>query len=148
MDEALPRDRKQRLIMTWDTVEKLSQRLYDQLAEQPFRREIIPISRGGLVVASLLAYKLGVKIRSLITLDEISQCFFLSPDPTGGGDGNLIVDDICDSGATLTRVRECYPRAKVAVLCAQEHAPVLWDYIGCQVSSDTWVTFPWAPEDK
>jgi len=94
---------------------------------------ITPMVRGGLVPAALLAYALRLPVLE-----------------SGDGRCSIVVDDICDTGETLVRIRRRLPRATLVSLVAKprglERVPDL--IYGRLVPQEYWVVFPWAPHDE
>ena len=124
---------------------------------------ILGIARGGLIAATILAYKLDVRNIHALQVqhydDENSRLesgpqFVNEPQPFATLDIRterlLIVDDIIDTGETLKFVRnaavEHAEEIRVAALYVrpdQEHAAD-WYW---KVEKEAWVVFPWALED-
>ena len=46
-------------VVTWEELDRLVERLAEQLANRPAPDVVLPISRGGLVPAGMLGYRLG-----------------------------------------------------------------------------------------
>ena len=176
-------------------VERLTARLAANLAGciggeagHPCFDRVIGIARGGLIPAALLATLLDVKC-----VETIQVCLYegsrrlpeprvtgLRPAPAGpSGDPRrtILVDEILDSGSTLTLLRGLYPEACMAVLLGRhaadrgrkrggliayplpafreghpvdskaEPAAVVW--VAESVAGSEWVLFPWSPaEDR
>jgi len=96
--------------------------LADAMKEDGYE-EIVPIPRGGCVVASYLSGLLGIPLRSSIC-----------------GSKSVIVDDLIDSGKTLSKFldgRQC----DVAVLYRKPHSPDNVDYFIEEI--DDWIEFPY-----
>ena len=60
-----------------------------------------------------------------------------------GGERVLIVDDLVDTGATASLVREMLPKAHFASVYAKPKGRPLVDTFITEVSQDTWIYFPW-----
>ncbi len=57
--------------------------------------------------------------------------------------GYLIIDDLVDTGETARIVRNSYPEAMFACLCAKPSGRLRADFYMREVSQDIWVLFPW-----
>lgn len=117
---------------------------------------LVGIGRGGLVPACYLSHRLGLP---LLTVD------YTSGEPAFGeellariaargraGQRILIIDDINDSGATLTHLRDRIEEGgksiqmRVAVLIHNISSAAAVDYWGSQIDRATdkrWFVFPW-----
>jgi hypoxanthine phosphoribosyltransferase len=89
---------------------------------------IYTIPRGGYVPAGILAYKVNLPIVNKVTK------------------GTLIVDDIIDTGKTLSKYKH---NDKVALVGKPKGMNKLNDRLCCiMVPDETWVVFEWARDDK
>jgi hypoxanthine phosphoribosyltransferase len=147
----LPRGRETRLVFSWRDVERALMIIRDSIEQQKLTIAcVIPVSRGDLVPAAMLAYSLGVGVGGILMRDREgvlrleNESFFPYP---GDIDQVLVVDDIIDSGTTMTRVRTLLPDVKVATVIAHVGMEALWDACGYVVDPDVWVTWPWSPDD-
>jgi hypoxanthine phosphoribosyltransferase len=121
---------------------------------------IIGVGRGGLIPATLLAYKLNVKSIFNYTLqsytDENKQGLDLTTLQLPGDeirkfkDKNiLVVDDLSDTGDTLVHIKENLAslydlnNVKFATLCIKEHTKFVPDFYVQKYPTETWLTFPW-----
>ncbi|MEV6905949.1 phosphoribosyltransferase family protein [Amycolatopsis sp. NPDC051071] len=133
------------------------------LRDHPSIERVIGIANGGVSPAHLIATTLGMNARIVRarhntgddTYQQATGNVSLDLDPlTRALNGQqlkgrvLVVDDICGSGATLSRVRDdltplLNPDAQIltAVLCLNTGATTLPDYSIWTVSD--WVVFPW-----
>lgn len=91
------------------------------------------IPRGGLIPAVMLSHKLGLKY---IPYEQaISKRRPI-----------LVVDDISDSGLTLTDIGN--KGFKTATLCVRYNTQYTPDYYGEEITSDRWLVFPWEDNDS
>tara|TARA_R110000868_G_scaffold303409_2_gene563912 strand:- start:159 stop:590 length:432 start_codon:yes stop_codon:yes gene_type:complete len=126
------------------------------LLEQRVKKDydyIIGIGRGGLIPATMLAYKLKKKVLALgistyndtIQTDKyfIYQKLDLPTKPAKF----LVVDDICDTGNTFNIIRDIYGKSEhtfeFASLFVKDSKSHLVDYYGLSVSDGIWLDFPW-----
>ena len=95
--------------------------------EVPLIDSIYGIPRGGLIPAVILSHKLGLPMVDII------------------GRNTLVVDDISDSGVTLSKM----PGQFTAVLFHKPHTscftPNVWSRLH---EGDEWLVFPWEEFDS
>jgi len=120
--------------LTWDDIEKL----VDKLAEQVNKMDKKPlyiygVPRGGAIPAVWLSHKTGIDYYQLNSA-QISKTADLSH--------ILIVDDICDSGETIKKLKENFPKCQTATLYHKETAIDKPDIYG-KISTYDWIYFPW-----
>ena len=115
---------------------------------------VVGVGRGGLIPATMLAYKLNKKVVNfgISTYDNMSQKLnydiyqhIIIPDKKTRV---LVVDDICDSGNTFNIIRETYKdepnlQFTFASLFARDRVTSEVDYYGLSVSEGIWLVFPW-----
>jgi hypoxanthine phosphoribosyltransferase len=116
------------------------------------------IARGGLIVAASLGYALGVKntwtmnVEFYTGVDERLELPIILPPVPEFVDLEeatiLIADDVADTGATLSLVKDfCAPRVgqiRIATLYEKPHSVVKCDYVWRR--TDRWIVFPWSAE--
>lgn len=95
----------------------------------PICDSFYPIPRGGLVLAVALSHRFGKPIVSFPT--KLS----------------IIVDDIVDSGRTLTQTRLRYPYPAYA-LCKRKTCHINAVTYGIEIDNDDWIVFPWENKAK
>jgi hypoxanthine phosphoribosyltransferase len=123
----------------------------------PFRPEIVlAVGRGGYYPGTLLAHMLQVEIypvRVSRRVNDVVQFkspqWLLEPPPLVKGRRLLIVDEICDSGETITMVKEKAgslgaETVRSAVMYAHSWAASVPDYIG--LVTDELLLNPWDRE--
>lgn len=148
------------LHLTWMDVQRLSEKLADQIAESGFRPDIIvAVSRGGFDPARILSDELN--IRSLASLQVIYYAginerndkpqvkYPLNADISGLN--VLVVDDVADSGSSLKVVKEYIdslgPReVKMATLHHKPWSSFEPDFFAESV--DKWIIYPWEPRES
>lgn len=118
----------ERLFLSWEDVEDMVKVLAKNIKEAPvFIDSIYGIPRGGLIPATLLSHKLNIPIVE---------------SPT---ESTLVVDDIVDSGLTLSRYAK-YPFACLVYKPLTSYiVPKLFalEYVG-----DYWINFPWEEKNS
>ena len=127
------------------------------LLEQRVRTDydfIVGVGRGGLIPATMLAYKLKKKVISfgINTYEDMvqsSKYAIYQPIPIPTKNSKiLVVDDICDTGNTFNIMRDIYGSEKhlqfeFASLFVKDSKSHLVDYYGLSVSDGIWLDFPW-----
>jgi hypothetical protein len=127
------------------------------LLEQRVRTDydfIVGVGRGGLIPATMLAYKLKKKVISfgINTYNDMIQTdkyVIYQPIPVPTKQSKiLVVDDICDTGKTFNIIRDIYNKEnhldiEFASLFVKDSKSHLVDYYGLSVSDGIWLDFPW-----
>jgi hypoxanthine phosphoribosyltransferase len=120
---------------------------------------IIGVGRGGLIPATLLSYKLNVKVINNFQLQsyddrDIPEAFKLWQAPeehfvkTFSGNATiLVVDDLCDRGKTLDFIKRYFTHKKVnlrfATLYIKEGTSFIPNLYVRSYSAEEWLNFPW-----
>ncbi len=139
--------------VTWDQFHRDSRALAWRLnGEGPFAA-MVAITRGGLVPATIVARELNIRLVETVSVksyDHKDQGKIQIIKPISeavvelGRSGKvLIVDDLVDTGATATAVREMLPTAHFAAVYAKPMGRPMVDTFITEVSQDTWIYFPW-----
>mgnify|MGYP001364187157 FL=1 len=130
---------KNKIFLSWNDIEALVENLAEQinkLDKKPFY--IYGIPRGGAIPGVLLSHKLGIKYQQ-INSTQISKTADLSH--------ILVVDDICDSGETIKKIKENFPKCQTATLYYKESAIDKPDIYG-EIVEEEWLVFPWENNEK
>jgi hypoxanthine phosphoribosyltransferase len=141
-------------VVTWEALTELVSKVADQLAGD--QDVLLAITRGGLVPAGMLAYRLGIRnilVAAVAYYDDEGRpgampTFLQFPaDPLLRGQRVLIVDEVWDSGTTIhavtARVRQAGGIPTTAVLHykpARSRVPGTPDHHA--VTTDRWVVYP------
>ncbi len=116
-------------MVTWEEVENAVKYFeYKYNTEQLDCELILGIPRGGLVLATMLSYRLDLPLH--IAGEPISDSKV------------LVVDDIADTGKTLERVLKTLPHSIVFTMHYHQQStiePYAWLY----EKKDKWVVYPW-----
>lgn len=108
---------------------------------------IMGVSRGGMIPAVLISQFLGMPLYPItISLRDHKQPIsydrtpFVSPNTQ-----ILVVDDINDSGDTLTAIVDELPQCYIqtATLFEKTSSKFAVDYAARPASFDEWIVFPW-----
>ena len=123
-----------KIFLSWNDIEALVDNLAEQINKmdkKPFY--IYGVPRGGAIPAVWLSHKTGIDYYQLNSA-QISKTADLSH--------ILIVDDICDSGETIKKLKENFPKCQIATLYYKETAIDKPDIYG-EISTYDWLYFPW-----
>ncbi len=146
-------------VLGWEGFGVAGRELAQSIADSGYQPEIIiAIARGGLLPAGHLAYALGLKLADAINVEFYTDVHETLPDPvlleplldTDAIQGKrlLVVDDVADSGRTLSLVLELLrglgAEARSAVLYAKPTSVVDPDFVWKR--TDEWIVFPWSAE--
>ncbi len=150
-----PATAPERDIVSWDELDRLVLDLAGQLAGTTYD-VMLAITRGGLVPAGMLAYRLKIRnilVAAVAFYDDDGRpgphpTFLQFPaDPLLGGQRVLIVDEVWDSGTTIhavtERVRQAGGIPTTAVLHYKpERSKVPGRPDVHAVETDAWVVYP------
>ena len=104
----------ERVVVSWDDLDRLIAEMAERLAPQRFD-VMLAITRGGLVPAGMLAYRLRIRnilVAAVEFYDDEGQpgprpTFLQFPaDPLLRGQHILVVDEVWDSGTTIHAVTQ------------------------------------------
>lgn len=108
--------------ISWEYYTHLIERLYIMIPKDKYK-SISGIPRGGLIPAVMLSHYLDLKMVPITDIDK----------------NTLIVDDICDTGTTLTD----YKKYDVAVIFSRRGNTRKPLYVGQEIYGDEWLQFPY-----
>lgn len=134
-------------IKHWSDI--LAQKIADDCADLS-QATLVAVSRGGLVPAQLIAYKLNirdVRVMKIISYNEEGEredIKDISTDRLFDGGDVYFIDDLSDSGATVKYIRKKFPSSRICSLlmktcCTEE--PDICARSG--IDGKTWLVFPW-----
>jgi hypothetical protein len=149
MSVALEKD-----VVTWDALEALVAELAERVGSD--FDVLLAITRGGLVPAGMLAYRLGLRnilVAAVEYYDDAGRpgprpTFFQFPaDPLLRGQRVLIVDEVWDSGTTIDAVTERVRQAGGIPTTAVLHYKPTHSVVSATpdhhvVTTDRWVVYP------
>jgi len=116
---------------------------------------VVGIGRGGLVPATMMAYKLGVPVLcyAISTYNESDKQGELvvhqQPDFSDASKAHniLIIDDICDTGDTFKYIKQLTKESiniETHVALFSKRASISTpDMIGLVADDNEWIVFPW-----
>mgnify|MGYP003148342295 FL=1 len=129
----------------WSFIEYQVNKICNDIAGNKFD-VVVGISRGGLIPAVMISHKLKLPLLTMtVTLrDNLARVQSLK---IKKGEKALVVDDINDSGNTLTMISEFFKtrhiHAAYAVLQNKLSSNFSVDYWGALQDNDDWINFPW-----
>jgi uncharacterized protein len=141
-------------VVTWDALEAMVRELAGRVGTD--YDVLLAITRGGLVPAGMLAYRLGIRNILVAAVEYYDNdgnpgpkpTFLQFPaDPQLRGQRVLVVDEVWDSGTTIhavtQRVRQAGGRPTTAVLHYKPtHSVVPGEPDFFAVTTDRWVVYP------
>lgn len=139
--------------ISWDQLHRDSRALAWRLLDLgPFKRLVV-ITRGGLVPAAIVARELDLHLIEtfcVVSYDWQNQnkSANILKGVDGDGEGDLIIDDLVDTGKTALLARNTLPKAHFATVYAKPAGRPLVDTYITEVSQDTWILFPWDTEGQ
>ncbi len=142
-------------VVTWEILDGLVAQLAERLADERFD-VLLAITRGGLVPAGMLAYRLRIRnilVAAVEFYDDHGQpgphpTFLQFPaDPLLRGQRVLVVDEVWDSGTTIdavtTRILQAGGLPTTAVLHWKPQRSVVPGKPDVHaVTTDAWVVYP------
>ena len=115
-----------KVYLSWDDIEQSVDKLCKQISDRSRTiTSVTGLQRGGLIPAVLISHKLNIPY-----VDSIHP-------------NTLVVDDICDTGETLSFVLE----APTAVLHYKPTAKLKPTFYAEEVGND-WIVYPWERKDS
>ncbi|MEM7378250.1 MAG: xanthine phosphoribosyltransferase [Pseudomonadota bacterium] len=141
--------RHKHFYVSWEELHRDTRTLAARLLPASQWRGVIAISRGGLIPAAIIARELNLRLVDTICVasyDYTQQgAIELLKNVVGDHDGEsmLLVDDLVDTGATATFVRDLVPKARFVTVYAKPAGRDTVDDFIEEVGQDTWINFPW-----
>ncbi len=141
--------------VSWDEMHRHAKALAWRLSEKGPWQGLVAVTRGGLVPAAIVARELDLRLVETICVSSYDDATnapgdlrLLKPvmEKIGDGRGWLVVDDLADTGRTLTLMKKLLPAAHRAAVYAKPAGLALVDSYVIEVSQDTWIYFPWDVE--
>ena len=118
----------EKVFISWSWVDQQIEVIAKKIDNNSEFVAVTGVPRGGLIPAVMLSHKLGLKY---IPYEQATR----KKKPV------LVIDDISDSGFTLTDIgRKGF---KTATLCVRYNTQYTPDYYGEEITNDKWLVFPW-----
>ena len=137
----------------WEEIQNLSNILADKIKNECQDLEqatLVAVSRGGLIPAQLIAYKLDIrdvrvmKVISYSHEGKRGETKDISTDRLFDGDDVYFFDDLADSGETVKYIRERFPNSHLCTLLMKDCCKCNPDIcIENGIPGDQWLVFPW-----
>jgi hypoxanthine phosphoribosyltransferase len=122
-----------KVYLDWNDIEELTDKLVDEIKSSTVPPLYITgLPRGGLIPAVILSHKLNIPFKSIEEIKSIPRVDV------------LIVDDIADSGETLS-VYGGYQTAVLHYKIQSEHIPTFY---AKEVNNTDWIVYPFEREDS
>ena len=136
--------------ITWKDFDEASYEIAfyytDQLVSRKITR-LVGLQRGGLPLAVKLSNLMDIPMEVLNyqTRDGETSVEDLHHQLLKLGDLSeiLFVDDICDSGKTISIIKLWNPEIKFTTLCSRRSDLIDYSPIMIPESEDGWINFPW-----
>ena len=147
-------------VLTWAGFGPAQRELAQSIVDSGYEPEIIiAVARGGLLPAGALSCSMGVKLSDAINVEFYTDVHETLPDPvlleplldinSISNKKLLVVDDVADSGRTLSLVLDLLAshgaEGRSAVLYAKSASEVDPSYVWKR--TDEWIVFPWSAEE-
>jgi len=143
------------LLLTWDDVQKLSEKVSDKIKKSGFKPDlIVAVSRGGFDPARIISDELDIRRLASVQISYYTGVNTTSDEPKVVHPLNadvsnirvLIVDDVADSGESLKLVKRYVNSfnpllAKTATLHYKPWSIYKPDYFAEEV--EDWIVYPW-----
>lgn len=151
-----------KLYIYWDHCKDACKTFCDKIKQQNIKIDnIVAITRGGLIPATIISHILGIRDIQYITMQTYSNEGIKFDTPKLKEEDKqklkdlknvLIVDDIADSGETMLTLSNELPEAILFALIVKPKAKeLLNNKIECEYPYDIkqgdWIVFPWEPQE-
>lgn len=140
----------QTLVLSWSDLHQDARNLAEQLKKLEIRWDsLVAVTRGGLVPAAILAHELDIRhietvcVASYEDVTQAQNDLQLIKEPTCIQGRVLVIDDLVDTGDTLSVIEKILPQAHCAALYAKPKGRGMVQTYIREVSQDTWIVFPW-----
>ena len=141
-----------RLFLSWTDFHKEAHHLGQTLKALGEWRGIMAITRGGLIPSAIIASDLNIRVIETIcvvsydaeeTQTELKILKSFKSDEWEQGKDLLVLDDLVDSGRTLSAIRQMLPKAHYGAVYAKPQGKGVLDTFGVDIPQETWIVFPW-----
>lgn len=138
--------------ISWEEIQNWSNIIAEKIAADCAdisQMTLVAVSRGGLVPAQLIAYKLNIRdirVMKLISYDNDNkrgETKDISTDRLFDGDDVYFIDDLADSGETVRYLRSRFPQARQCTLITKDCCNENPDLTAVNLPGDAWLVFPW-----
>jgi xanthine phosphoribosyltransferase len=138
-------------IISWERFHKDCEHLSAMLRDvAPKFEKIVTIARGGLIPSGIVASILNIRLIDVICMESYSEDYkrgelIIRKKSSFAGDGSdlLIIDDIVDTGSTIAKAKELYPKAFIAAPYVKAKGRAMANVFVEEINK--WVVLPWEP---
>ena len=139
--------------LSLDEIFKDTQTLGDIILKRDSRSfdVLVAVSRGGLVPAGIIAQKLNIRHVETFCLESYTSDHAQEELKVVKGFESksrrvLVIDDLVDSGKSLTLIKQYIPHATFGVLYAKPMGAKAVNIYARAMPQDSWLVFPWEVE--
>jgi len=138
---------------SFDEVDMLARTISKRVKQHGGFTHVVGIARGGLVPATIISYELGIPLTTVHVssyegtekkgiMGNVNQLFDLPKNSK-----LLVVDDICDTGETITWIEKQLNlnemKYEIACIFTKKKHKNKIRFYGTVVPDDKWIVFPW-----
>ena len=136
--------------ISWEQFQSDARTLAWRLLEKGQFQNIVAVTRGGLIPASIVARELGIRnieTACVMLYDHKEtgemETVLKTPDPAYNSQDTVILDDLVDTGHTAQILKELLPKAHFASLYVKPAGLDQVDTFTTEIAQDIWLQFPW-----
>jgi len=143
----------EKTFISWEEIQTLSDILADKIkatSSDLGRVTLVAVSRGGLVPAQIIAYKLNIRdirVMKLISYNSDNvrgETKDISTDRLFDGADVYFIDDLADSGETIRYIRSRFPASHLCTLMMKTCCMEMPEFCAkSNVAAESWLVFPW-----
>ncbi|MDR1425657.1 MAG: xanthine phosphoribosyltransferase [Rickettsiales bacterium] len=139
-------------IITWERLHEDCRQLASKLESTSLKfQKMVTVARGGLIPAGVIASILNIRVIDTICMQSYDDSDYSKRELVvkktssfdGDGTGMLVIDDIIDSGTTIAKVKEFYPKSFIAALYVKLEGRARADVYVREINK--WIVLPWEP---
>lgn len=139
-----------RHIVTWDMLQIYTKKLAYEICEIKKWKNIIAVSRGGLVPCALLARELSIRNIDTICISSYNHKTLkkikIIKKTRVSDENTIIIDDLVDTGGTAKIIKKMYPKTYFVTIFAKPKGKNLVDKYIIDIPQDVWIEQPWDME--
>jgi xanthine phosphoribosyltransferase len=143
-------------IVSWAEVHRNSKYLVRKLMPHGPWKDVIAVTRGGLVPAAIIAREMDIRIVDTLCIttydDQLKGTLEVLkvPDQAISEHGKdwLLIDDLVDTGTTAKKALQLLPKAYCPTVYAKLQGLLYVNTYFHDVEQDVWVFFPWDTEPQ
>ncbi len=137
-----------KLYLSWEEIQKHTFELCGSLKSKGSWNQLICITRGGLMPASLVSRYLDIKNIDTICLSSYEELgkqdqLQVIKEVRSNNKDILVIDELVDTGKSFIKAREFFPNSHLACIYAKPKGTPFVDTYQIDVPQSTWIVFPW-----